>query len=144
MNLSKWRFAALKPSYFPLVLSGASYHAGKCSKVGKWSLALHSAHHGVNVPVDHSGLSQWWQSLLALLIFHLIYGYFFHPICFFSFHHCNCLPVGFEVLWLAGNTEWRVLVGNSGCCIPEASVGTTMASVPLTACPAGPVSLYIS
>lgn len=144
MNLKR-RFVAIKPSYFSLVLSGVSYRAGGCSVVGRWSHALCSAHHGVGVPIDHFGLAQWWQSLLALLIFHLIYGHFFHPVWFFfSFYPCSWRPVWFEVLWLTENTEWRLLVGSSGCCIPEASVGATMASVSLTACPSGPVSLYIS
>lgn len=100
-------------------------------KCGNMEPCLMPKHHGVIVPIDHFVLAQWWQSLLAMLIFHLIFGHFFHPIYFFSFHSCSWLPMGFEVLWLAENRAWRVLVGSSECCIPEASVGTTMAAVPL-------------
>lgn len=40
--------------------SDASYLlAGGCSKVGKRSLALCSTRHGVDVPIDRFGLSQW-------------------------------------------------------------------------------------
>lgn len=73
----KMNICCTKKFYFLLMFSDASHHVGGCLNVGKWSLALYCMHHGVNVPIDHFELSQWWQSLLALLNFHPVSGKLF-------------------------------------------------------------------